>query len=483
MRTIGLFFTIAICIHSNTLLGNLDRCSNRVANRIRVALPSLPKGDVKSMASFIFSRQILSTLYHTVFTTDGNYRLNSHIIEGWKANSSNDTYTFTLKPNLTFSDGQPIQSDDLGVIFDPSIQSLYDNKKIKSIVNNVTIIDSRTIVVKLKIPYDKLPKLLSDSRTIVIRKEDIINSDPIYSGDFKICYRDEHVISVQRINYDLDDKLIHQIDFIAIREAPLNINKAKSLGIDIAVNINSKISKTNSKKYRVVQFLSPRVAVMVVNISDRMIRKSLVSCFNKRNFLNHPHLKGNITPTKTLIPLGFDNFSPSGNEKSEKCIPFSGKNKKAVSFLSFHNEQGGHKFIEDFVKKWSKYANLKIVADISSFDDFPVKTLKGNDYDVGFFAIGPTSPVADSIISLFVSQSHRKVISYTVPDIDYRYSLYLDGDESQISSIEQSIRDEYIAFPLGRYSYRYIIPKNWSGFRLASALTGIIDFSSIRVAR
>jgi peptide/nickel transport system substrate-binding protein len=81
------------------------------------------------------------------------------LAQSWKSSADKKTWTYTMRPNLKWSDGQPLTSEDVAYTINRARKEQWLNYT--SVVGNLTATtpDARTLVVKTSVPDPKLPTL------------------------------------------------------------------------------------------------------------------------------------------------------------------------------------------------------------------------------------------------------------------------------------------------------------------------------------
>ncbi len=100
-----------ICV---TLMTTLLGLSPGLAETI---LRVKPPGDVKvldpTIASDSIARNFGYMIYDTLFAVDDKLGIKPQMVESWTTTNDGKLWTFTLRAGLSFSDGQPVTSDDV----------------------------------------------------------------------------------------------------------------------------------------------------------------------------------------------------------------------------------------------------------------------------------------------------------------------------------------------------------------------------------
>lgn len=148
-------------------------------------------------------KDVTALVYSGLLKATPEGKLMSDLTESWNVSEDGLTYTFTLKPGLTFHDGKPLTTDDIEFtiqkIMDPAIKSpKADSWAGVSVVKN----SPTEIQFVLKKPYAPflenmtlgiLPKHIWSGVPSGTFDVSIYNREPIGSGPFKIrkAYRND----------------------------------------------------------------------------------------------------------------------------------------------------------------------------------------------------------------------------------------------------------------------------------------------------
>ena len=81
------------------------------------------------------------------------------LAESWEASEDGQTYTYTLREGLTWSDGEPLTADDIAFTVNRAREEEWLNHS--STVQNLTanVVDERTVVIVSAVPDPKLPTM------------------------------------------------------------------------------------------------------------------------------------------------------------------------------------------------------------------------------------------------------------------------------------------------------------------------------------
>lgn len=120
------------------------------------------------------------------FDNDSN-TFEPQLAQSLEANDASDTWTLTLRPDVTFSDGTPLDAD--AVVW--SINRFNDNKGVgselwKDSIQSMEATASDTVVFSLKEPWTSFPAMLGTAHGLIVGQSSDAGGDftPIGAGPF-----------------------------------------------------------------------------------------------------------------------------------------------------------------------------------------------------------------------------------------------------------------------------------------------------------
>jgi peptide/nickel transport system substrate-binding protein len=120
-------------------------------------------------------------VFDQLLAVDDKYVPRPQMAEGWTTEDDGRTYTFTLRENLTFHDGEPVRSQDCV----PSIRrwGARDGfgQALMKVVDTMEVVDDRRFKIKLTRPFPLLPNAIgkSSSSQCFIMPERMATTDPM----------------------------------------------------------------------------------------------------------------------------------------------------------------------------------------------------------------------------------------------------------------------------------------------------------------
>ena len=283
-------------------------------------------------------RDITALVYSGLLRAGENGSLETDLAENYEVSEDGLTYTFTLKDNIVWHDGEPITSDDIVFTIQKAQDSNLKSPK-RASWDGVTIekIDDKTVQFTLKQPYAPflenatigiLPKHLWKDVTPDQFAFSKYNIKPIGSGPYKIKKIKKDKKTETPVYYELVPfkKFVSGVPYISkiqIRFYPNTDELFKAFKDSEIESMNSIppeiAKKLEDEGYRIERTPFPRVFGAFFNqnqakiFTDKAVRRALDAAINKEKIIDSI-LYGYATIANSPIPPGALGYS---NEKNE----------------------------------------------------------------------------------------------------------------------------------------------------------------------
>jgi ABC-type transport system substrate-binding protein len=165
----------------------------------------------------------------------------------WSTSADGLTYTFTLRPGLTFSDGSSLHASDVAATFEREVNDKANaNAGVVSNWKSITAPNDTTVVMQLAKPQPSLLSLLADpelgtvSPAAGVADAKNFYLKPISAGPYKIgSFSVSDGATVLEVNprYYGPKPAVKEIDFRYINDVNTRIVQLKSGAIDMALTL------------------------------------------------------------------------------------------------------------------------------------------------------------------------------------------------------------------------------------------------------
>ena len=109
------------------------------------------------------SYEMFQLQYSTLLSTSSaDFTPDSGLAESWEASADGKTWTYTLRPDLLWSDGTPLTANDVVYTFERILNGRYEQRNYGNYVRNITSVkatDDRTVVMTTSEPSPIMERL------------------------------------------------------------------------------------------------------------------------------------------------------------------------------------------------------------------------------------------------------------------------------------------------------------------------------------
>lgn len=155
------------------------------------------------------NRVLFPLIYQSLFAVDREYEVVPILCKSYTVKPDLLTYTFTLDPRATFSDGSPVTSEDVVSSLKAAKSSDYYGGRLRY-VNKITDNDDGDVVITLKQAYENLPLLLDIP---IVKKSQVKKDNPLGSGPYVMEKTGDSVRLMRRADWwcETDDLQVNAL--------------------------------------------------------------------------------------------------------------------------------------------------------------------------------------------------------------------------------------------------------------------------------
>lgn len=156
---------------------------------VTIGIPEAPSSiDIRTDDDPAIEQVLLGNVYETLVSRDQDNSLTGGLSKQWDVSDDGLTYTFTLRPDLEFSNGHTLDASDVVWSLQQAVQQRYIDSDGLNRLAEVTNPDDSTIVITLSEPDPALPRTLAGRAGIVYDDEATVDYalHAVGSGPFTV---------------------------------------------------------------------------------------------------------------------------------------------------------------------------------------------------------------------------------------------------------------------------------------------------------
>jgi ABC-type transport system substrate-binding protein len=182
-----------------------------------------------------------------LFRLNPDFSVEPYLAEGYEVSDDGLTYTITLKPDLKYSDGSPIEAEDWVYGYERSVELKNPRLFLLGPVESVTAPDARTIEIKLTQPFPNILIGLADHGFTVFPRDKIQN-DPDFFNKTPIVSSGQYVLSewepgasewayTENPNFFGGPSMIKRVEFVAVPDQTSRVLQVTTGALDYAYDL------------------------------------------------------------------------------------------------------------------------------------------------------------------------------------------------------------------------------------------------------
>lgn len=141
---------------------------------LRAAMTTNPATMDAHLSTNTAVRQVAIYLHETLVTFDENYEVIAQLAEDWEVSEDRQTYTFTLRPGLTFHDGSELDAGDVKASVERYIEASQGGSRFGDL-ESIAVVDPLTVRFNLTSASPLLVNLAQPSPFLAIYPQEVID--------------------------------------------------------------------------------------------------------------------------------------------------------------------------------------------------------------------------------------------------------------------------------------------------------------------
>ncbi|MEO0386911.1 MAG: peptide ABC transporter substrate-binding protein [Pseudomonadota bacterium] len=479
--------------------------------RIGDGIPTLDPQLIEDTTSFHVARQ----LYEGLVTQDLDGSILPGVAESWEASNGNLTWTFTLREDAKWSNGDPVTSADFIAgwtrAMDPATASPYAwYLELTSIVNakevlageadvstlGVSAPDDYTLVVNLTAPLPYFPSMMSFATLFPIhmatveahgadwtKPENMVNN-----GAYNLASRvvGERIELVKSDTYwDAENTIITDITGLVINDANQALTRWKAGELDYMDDLPPGQFPALQAEYPEETFSSPRLCSYYYamnqtesghpSLQDERVRLALSLAID-RDVIVDQVLKGGQTAAYnfthyataglTMPEIEVASLSQGERDAMAKALWSEAMGDETPTYKLIYNTSESHKAIATVVSQMWKQ-KLGVSTELANFEWKTYLGIRGEQqFDIARSAWCGDYNEASTFLDLLTSTHSSNDGKYSNARVDELMAASKTADDPQplYTEVEQIAMGEAGIAPIYHYANTFLLHEGYKGW-------------------
>lgn len=480
---------------------------------------------------------IIRQLFEGLLNQDGDGNLIPGVAETWEASNGNKTWTFTLREDATWSNGDPVTAGDFVYAWqramDPATASPYAwYLELTSIVNSGAILagemtpdqlgvsapDDRTLVVNLEAPLPYFPAMTTYATLFPAHKASIDAHGDGWTKVGNIVSNGAYTLSGRVVGekiemtksdtyWGADDVIITDITGLVINDANQALTRWKAGELDYSDDLPAGQFPSLQEEYPNEAFSTPRLCSYYYAFNqtesghpalrDANVRKALSYAID-RNVIVNQVLKGGQTAAYNFAHYATAGFEVPPieyadlDQKRRDQIALDlikeagfGKGGAPLELKLIYNTSESHKAIATVVSQMWKQ-KLGVETKMANFEWKTYLDIRGNqEFDVARSAWCGDYNEASTFLDLVTTTHGANDGKYSNPEVDTLMSASKTAEDPQpnYTKVEQILADEMGIAPIYHYANTFLLDDDYKGWALGNVENNWYVKDQYRVAK
>ncbi len=456
---------------------------------------------------------IARDLFEGLLTQKADGTLAPGVATSWEVSDNKKTYTFHLRDNARWSNGDPVTAHDFVYAWrravDPKLASPYSGyMRLMSIENAADIIEGKkpveelgvkalddlTFQVRLSNPLPYFPTMVVHTTTMPTHRATIEKygdkwtrpGNMVSNGAYTLKEHvlNERLVRVRNPMYWNDkNTIIDKVVALVINDENQAFNRYQAGELDMAGVPTGQYKRLKKKMpdevYSVPRLCSYYYALNVEKkpLDDVRVRKALAYAVN-RDIITRNILQAGQIPAYTFTPGSTANFEvpevpyakmtqKERDAKARELLEQAGYDRSnPLEVTILYNTSEGHKKIAIAISQmWKRALGVKTTLENQEWKTFL------NTRDVGDFQIARAAWCGDyneasTFLELMMSNSEYNDSNYKNPEVDrlMEESKTMDDPNPNYTRVEEIIAEDFPIIPIYHYTNTFLLKPYLKGW-------------------
>ena len=414
-----------------------------------------------AQASTLAGLSVCRHLYEGLYKLDAKGDLVLGQAEDQKVSDDGKTYTFTLRDDITWSDGRPVTAEDFVYGWKYLKEQAGDYSTLMDMVQSATAKDDKTLVVTLSYPCAYLPSILAFPSAYPVR-EDVVKktgesyaTDPdkaVYNGAYELTdwtHQQSMTLTKRTDYYDASSITVDHINWVLMSDAATMANSFKSGDViysdsypeeDVDALTDNGLHFTDGYNTYCTMFNVGDSGNKV--LKDAKVRRALTLAIDRSRVINIRGLEDELANTytpgglknaegtefnSTVTPWYSDDYDENVKEAKELLKEAGYEDEKNFPALRYIVNNDSRKTVaEAIVSDWKEALGIDSIT-VESVENF-FSARQSGDYDIAYYGWYMDYPDISNMLSTMTTGQNDAKYSNTKYDDVYNKAI-AESDE------------------------------------------------------
>ena len=397
------------------------------------------------------TREVMFNVFEGLVKPDSNGDLIPAVAESWFVSDDGLTYTFTIRPDMTFHNGSPVTADDVRYSImrcassdEPGIVPVQAFTAITS----MEAPDEHTVVITLPEPSNEFLSYLTTAVIPAGYTEQ--DTAPVGTGPFRYVSRtaQESVVLERYDDYWGTLPQIRNVTYRIIENPDSILLSLQSGAVDLFSHLTIMQASQLTGDFNIEQGTMNLVQAMYLNhaaepFQDIRVRQALCHAIDKQGILDMAFsgygfpIGSSMYPAfgKYFLPELTD-YYPHDPERAKELLTEAGYPDGFSFHITVPSIYQPHMDTAQVIVEQLKKVGVTAVIEPVEWETWLEKVYLGRDFEATVIGVDASAMTARAMLERFVSTASNNFINYNNPDYDALFSIaQMSSDDAEQTSV------------------------------------------------
>lgn len=440
-----------------------------VFSELRIIDPHYAQTDEEK----IIAAQVFDSIYQAEMNDYSD--LQPVLVTGYEKSNNNKTYTFTIKKDVSFHNGDALTVEDIVYSIQRQKDSRYTSETLSEVVD-AKVVDNSKFSVTFKTGFETNLNIMADIRIVNKKLCELYNPGSaelaIGTGAYKIVQQSADTVKLQAVNtYHMSvQPYFKTVQFLVFGDRADAMQSLKDGSIDIITNctVEEFIDVQNNRQLRITTLKSRTFHYIAINSFDQdifyinkidiNIRKAINYALDRDLINRNANDQTGYTADDLLIPRAMAGYTQNtakyryNTESAKNYIRYAGYNKGITLSLIYRQGEYWSNLAES-IKECLKESNINIKLEQLTDTEFNARIANYN-YELALqeYTVTSHNPYTTHY-ELFNSKGKHNTSRIFNEDLDEKIEIAgalnsVEKSRATLEDIQKTVREEAYYAPL-----------------------------------